>query len=234
MLKNFIQIVNCAVSGSFRTDQRTAEAEVFACQNAVLEHALQTAILAIQETDLASADTHITCRNIDVRSDVAIQSCHKGLAETHDLSITLACRIKVGTALAAADRKACQGILEDLLKAEELDDSRIDVRLETKAAFVRSDRSVELAAVADVGVDIAVVIFPDYAESEHTLRLHHTAEKIDFFVFRMLINNRSERRKNFFDCLNEFRLVAVLLFDISDYLIYILAHFRYSSFLVKK
>ena len=41
---------------------------------------------------------------------------------------SLACRIEVAAALAAADGKAGQGILEDLLKSQELDDTDIDRR----------------------------------------------------------------------------------------------------------
>jgi hypothetical protein len=46
---------------------------------------------------------------------------HEALAETHHLSVALALRIKIASALASADRKTGQGVLEALLEAEELD-----------------------------------------------------------------------------------------------------------------
>ncbi len=50
---------------------------------------------------------------------------HEGLAETHDFIITLALRVKVGTALAAAHRQAGQAVLENLLKSEEFNDGLV-------------------------------------------------------------------------------------------------------------
>ena len=53
---------------------------------------------------------------------MAAQLSHEGLAEAHDLSVGLALRVEVGTALAAAHRQRGQGVLENLLEAKELDD----------------------------------------------------------------------------------------------------------------
>ena len=126
VLEDFLQVIHGAVAGRLRTGQAAAVAEALAGEDAVLERALQAAILAEQVADLAAANAHITGGNIDVRPDVAVQSRHIALAETHNLGIGLAGRVKVGTALAAADGKASQGVLEDLLKAEELDDAGIN------------------------------------------------------------------------------------------------------------
>ena len=76
-----------------------AVAQALAGQDTVLPRALQAAILAEQEADLAAANAHVTGRNVDVRPDVAVQSRHIALAETHNLGIGLAGRIEVGTAL---------------------------------------------------------------------------------------------------------------------------------------
>ena len=70
---------------------------------------------------------------------MAVQLCHEALAESRDLAVGLALRIKVGTAFAAADRQARQGILKDLLKAKELDDAKVYGRMETQATLVGSD-----------------------------------------------------------------------------------------------
>ena len=116
------------------------------------------------------------------------------MAETHDFGIRFAGRIEVGAALAAADRKTCQSIFENLFETEELNDTGIYVRLETKAAFVGPDCTVELTAITDIRVDFALVVFPDNAESEHSFRFNNTIQDIELFIFGMFFDNRFERR----------------------------------------
>ncbi len=167
------------------TDQRTAVAQALAGQNAVLPHALQAAVLAIQIADLAATHAHVTGGNVDVGPDVAIQSGHKALAEAHDLSVGLAGGIEVGTALGAADGQAGQAVLEGLLEAQELDDALIHVLLAAQAALVGADSAVELAAPAAVGVPLTVIVAPHNAEGEHTLRLDHATQQIDLLILGM-------------------------------------------------
>ena len=150
VLEHVLQIIHSAVAGGLRTDQRAAVGEALAGQNAVFKHALQAAILTVQIADLTAAHAHVAGGNVDVGPDVAIQRLHERLAETHDLCIGLAGGIKVRTALGAADGQAGQAVLENLLKAQELDDAGIHVGLEPQAALVGADRTVELAAIADV------------------------------------------------------------------------------------
>ena len=54
---------------------------------------------------------------------MTVQFGHKGLAEAHDFGIRLALRVEVGAALAATDGQAGEGVFEDLLEAQELDDA---------------------------------------------------------------------------------------------------------------
>ena len=93
----------------------------------------------IQVADLTAAHAHVAGGNVDVGPDVAVQGGHEALAEPHDLGVGLAGGIKVGAALAAADGQAGQGVLEDLLEAQELDDAGIHVGLEAQAALVGAD-----------------------------------------------------------------------------------------------
>ena len=74
VLEDFLQIVDSAVAGGFRTDQGAAVAHALAGQDAVLPDALQAAVLAEQVADLAAANAHVTGGNVDVRPDVAVQS----------------------------------------------------------------------------------------------------------------------------------------------------------------
>ena len=54
---------------------------------------------------------------------------HEALAEGHNLAVALALGVEVAAALAAADGQAGEGVFEDLLKAQELDDALIDLSL---------------------------------------------------------------------------------------------------------
>lgn len=59
---------------------------------------------------------------------------------------------------------ASEGILEDLLKAQELENGQVDSRMESKTAFVGSKSRVELYAVTLVDHAFALVILPDNSE----------------------------------------------------------------------
>lgn len=138
---------------------------------------------------------------------------HEALAEAHDFHVGLALRVEVGAALAAADRQTCQGVLEDLLKAEELDDALVDGRMETQTALVRTDRAVELDAEAAVDLNLALVIHPRHAELDDALRLDDLLEHAGGDVLRMLLNNRLKGLEDFHHCLMELRLTRVALLD---------------------
>ena len=70
------------------------------------------------------------------RRDVTEQLGHEGLAEAHDLHVGLTLGVEVGATLAAAHGQGGEGILKDLLKAQELDDGEVYVVAEPKAALV--------------------------------------------------------------------------------------------------
>ena len=224
MLQHFLQIVHSAVAGGLRTDQGAAVAHALTGQNAVLPHALQAAVLAIQVADLAAAHAHVTGGNVDVGPDVAIQSGHEALAETHDLGVGLAGGIEVGTALGAADGQAGQAVLEGLLEAQELDDALIHVLLEAQAALVGADRAIELAAPAAVGVPLTIIVAPHNTEGEHTLRLDHAAQQIDLLILRVLLDHRLQRGQDFLDGLDELGLIAVLGLDVFQHACQISIH----------
>ena len=101
---------------------------------------------------------------------MAVQLGHKALAETHDLGVGLALRVKVGAALTAAHGQGGEGVFEDLLKAEEFHYGEIDRRMEAQTALVRADGGVELDAVAAVDPGHTVVVDPGDAEFYHALR----------------------------------------------------------------
>jgi hypothetical protein len=53
---------------------------------------------------------------------MAEEFAHEALAEAHDFVVGFAFRIEIGSAFAAAHHEAGQRVLENLFKAEELDD----------------------------------------------------------------------------------------------------------------
>ena len=213
VLEHFHQIVDSAVAGGLRTGQGAAIGQALAGQNAVLEGALQAAILAIQVADLTAAHAHVAGGNVNVGPDVTIQSGHEALAETHDLCVGLAGGIEVSAALAAADGQTGQGVLEDLLEAQELDDAGIHVGLEAQAALIGAKSTIELAAIADVGVGLAGVVGPHNTEGEHTLGLNHTAQQVNSLVLGVCGDNGVQRAQDFFNGLHELGLTAVLFLN---------------------
>ena len=155
----------------------------------------------------------------DYTKDAAYQQqlCHEALAEAHDLVVRLTLRVEVRTALAAAHRQCGQAVLEDLLEAQELQNACIYGRVQSQTTLVRTDCRVELYTVATVYLYVAVVVNPGYTELNHALRLNNTINDTVCFIGRILCNNRLQRHQDFAYCLQEFRLIAVLRYDLVVY-----------------
>ena len=145
---------------------------------------------------------------------MAVELRHEALAEAHDLAVGLAARGEVGAALAAAHRERGEGVLEDLLEGEELEDGEVDGGVEAEAALVGSDRAVELDAVAAVDVDLALVVGPRHTEDDRALGGDHALEDGVLLVFRVGGDNRLKGGEDLLDGLKEFLLVCVLGADV--------------------
>ena len=206
-------VIAQAVTGGFGTSQGAAEFEALAGQHAGILVA-DALVLAEQVADLAAAHVDITGRDVGELADVTAQFRHEGLAETHDFGVGLALRVEVGSALAAAHRQAGQGVLQDLLEAEELDDALVHARVEAQTALVGADRGVELDAVTAVDLHLALIVGPCDAELHHALRLDDALKHARLLIFRMLRNHRLEAFENLANGLQELRLVAVALLDL--------------------
>ena len=76
MLEYFLRIVQRAVAGRFRAQQRSAEGHSLAGEDAVLIGIADPAVLAEQIADLSAADTDISGRNIRIRADMTVELCH--------------------------------------------------------------------------------------------------------------------------------------------------------------
>ena len=127
---DLVEHVYNTVTGSLCTDQGTAEGETFTCENTLIETA-DSLVLSEEISDLTSADTDITSRNICICADIFAKLCHKALAECHNLSVRFALRIEVGATFSTTDRKACQRVFEDLLKAKKFQDTLVYGRMES-------------------------------------------------------------------------------------------------------
>ena len=121
-------------------------------------------VLPEQESDLAPTHADIARRHVRLRADVPAQFRHEGLTETHDLGVRTALGVKVGSALAAADRESGERVLEHLLKAEELQNPHVDAGVKSQSALERPDRAVELHAEAAIDLHAPGVILPGHAK----------------------------------------------------------------------
>lgn len=62
-----------------------------------------------------------------------------------------------------------EGILEDLLESQELEDGQVDRGVEAEASLVGTKGRVELDAVALLDLALALVVLPDDAELDDAL-----------------------------------------------------------------
>src|SRR5699024_5816158 len=105
--------------------------------------------------------------------------------------------VEVTAALAAAQREAREAVLENLLKAQELDDRTGNGGMEAKTALVWADGRVELAAIAAVHAHLAGVIHPGHAEAHHAIRLHQPLHNAVSLQLRMLLHVGLQGVKHF-------------------------------------
>src|SRR5690606_22233852 len=128
LLEHLLREEDGAVSGRLGAHLRAAPGQALAGEDTGLVVVGDALVLAEEVPQLTTADADVTGRHVRVLTDVAVELGHEGLAEAHDLGIRATLGVEVGAALAAADGHAGQGVLEDLLEAEELDDRQVHAR----------------------------------------------------------------------------------------------------------
>ena len=143
---------------------------------------------------------------------MAIQLGHEALAEAHDFPFALALGVEVAAALCAAHRQGGQAVLEDLFKAQELDDADVDGRMESDAALVGADGGVELDPIAAVDLHLAVVVHPGDTEDDLPFRFHQAFQNAGFHQVGTGFDDRFQALQNLGDSLNEFRFAGITLF----------------------
>ncbi len=195
ILTNFQRLIDeerGAIAGCLGPNQGAAELEPLAGQDTRLPAVGDPFVLAEHIANLAATHSDIARRNVGVLTDVAIEFGHEALAETHDFIIGLAFGIKIGPSLAAADRHAGQGVLEDLLEAEELDDTEVDRGVEAQAALVGTKCAVEFNAETAVDVNLPLVVLPGYPEDDLPFRFADALDDLALKVFRVFGDDRSQ------------------------------------------
>ena len=207
--------VDVSVAGRLGADERAAEGEALAGEHA-RELVHDALVLAEEVADLAAAHVHVAGRDVRVRADVAVELGHEALAEAHDLRVGAALRVEVRAALAAAHRERGEGVLEDLLEAEELEDREVDGGVEAQAALVGADRAVVLDAVAAVDVELAGVVGPRDAEHDDALGLDEALEDAGVLVLLPRLEHGLEGAEHLGDGLDELRLVGILRLDVGE------------------
>ena len=186
-VEQVLREVECAETGRLGTKDRTAPRHAFSGQHTCMILARELLVHTVEETDLTTAYAYVTCRDILVGTDAAPELEHKRLAETHNLCVGLAYRIKVRTTFGATHRKGRQRILESLLEAQELKHGRRNGTVETKTALVRTNRRIELHTIAEVRLDLPCIVNPRYTERKDTIGLNHALHDLCLFEFRVLI-----------------------------------------------
>jgi len=140
---------------------------------------------------------------------MAEEFSHKALAKTHDLSVGFALGVKIATAFTAAHREGGEAVFEDLLKAEELQNGKVDAGVETQAALVGADSAVELDAESAVHMHFAFVVHPGDAKHDDALWFHDTLENIGFHKAGIALIGIPNGLDNFLDGLQKLRFTWV-------------------------
>ena len=138
---------------------------------------------------------------------------HEAVAEAHHLIVALALGVEVRTALAPAHGESCEGVLEDLFEAQELEHREGDGRMEAEASFVRPDRVVELHPVALVHVDFSGVVLPCYSEGDRSIGLGDPLQNLGALVVVVVGHERVYGVDDLPCRLVKFRLVGISLFQ---------------------
>ena len=188
-LHHLVYEIEGTITSSLRTQDATTPLHAFTRQRSTMELARQFLVIAEQIADFATTHTDIAGRHVHIRTDDFIQFTHKGLTESHHLIVALAADAEVAAALATAHRQCGKCVLEGLFEAQELQNTQVYRRVETKTAFIRANSTVELHAIADVHLHLALVIDPGHTESGDALRLYDALNDLGFFEFWMLVVN---------------------------------------------
>ena len=216
MLEHLHGVIHGAVARGLRPHKAAAVAHALAGEDAVGKAAGAAAPLAEEVADLPAAHADIPGGNVHIGPDVFIQLRHEALAKPHDLGIALALGIEVAAALGAAHGESGEGVLQHLLKAQELHHAFVHRGVEAQAALVGAQDAVELHAPAPVHMGHALIVGPGDAEFHHPVRVHHPFQNGVLLILGMLVDHRLQGGEHLFHGLNEFRHRRAAFLDLVD------------------
>jgi hypothetical protein len=198
---HFEAVVDETVTGGFRTSIGTAPC--WALSGKDTDPLIAELLVSTEEvTNLATTSADITSGNISISTNVARELLHERIAESSDFVIGATFRVEVGATLGTTHVDTSEGILEDLLKSEELEDRQVDGRVKTETALVRAKSRVKLHTVATVYVGLSLIVFPNNAELDDTLWDLNDLKCT--FVFGMFCEERSDGDRELIASLFEF------------------------------
>ena len=175
--------------------------------------------MAKEIPDLATADADVPRRYIGVGTDVPKQFCHERLAKSHDFPVGFAFWIEVRAALAAPHWQTCKRILKHLFERQKLDDARIDGRMKTQPAFVRTQCAIHLHAKPAVDLDPSFVVDPRNTKLNHSLWFHEALQNSGVSDLLVAVDDRAYRLQHLRDRLKKLRLVRVTFsYDFENFL----------------
>jgi hypothetical protein len=111
--------------------------------------------------------------------------------------------------LPAADGHACEGVLEDLLEAEELHNAQVNRRVETQATLVGAEGRVEFNPEAPVDLNAAGVVGPRHAEDDLAFGHAEPLQDGGFDQLRVTVVDGAKALENLGNRLVEFGLAGV-------------------------
>ncbi len=189
-LEHLLGKVDCTVARCLGPDERAAVAQRLAGQHGG-EFVFELLVLAEQIPDLPGAHSDISGRDVCVVPDVAEELAHEGLAEPHDLVVRLALWVEVRAALAPAHGQCGERVLEDLLEAEELQNVKVDARVEAEPSLIGPDGAAELHPESAIDMNVPLVVLPGDPENDDPLGLCDPVQKIGVPVSLVAFENRS-------------------------------------------
>lgn len=169
VLNHLLDVVDKTETSGLGSDQGSTPGETLTGQD-TLPSVLVLLVGTEEETNLSATNTDITSGDISISTNVSVELAHEGVAESSDLGVRLALGVKVGTTLTTTDVETSEGVLEDLLVSEELENGEVHGRVESETTLVRAQSRVELDSVATVDLQLALIILPDNSELDDSLR----------------------------------------------------------------
>lgn len=190
-------------------------------------------VLSSQESNFSSTDSNVARRHVSGWAEVPVQLGHERLTEATDLAVALSLGIKVRSTLAATHGKTRKGVLEDLLKAQELENIFGDSGMKPQSSLVWSENTRRVEASVNsargginplqsnlpgklhtpsfIQLKDAVVVFPRNSEANGPLRFGQD-HKGTFVKLALLgiLKERQDIQGHFFHRLNEGWLIGVL------------------------